>query len=280
MGKRVVARRKEKYSPALLYSVGEEGDDELFWERVNEPYRTILEECYYLNEEGRSSQLDAITNSIKYHRFSYLKIGWELYQVKYYRLYRRRYKSFKEYCEKAVNYPLWRANKIIAAAFIAIKLIKAGFNIIPQNESQARVLLGLDDEELSEKWREVLDSYLPHQITAKKIKKIVNGGKKPKEISVKLPVMLVEDIESKAMQNGMTLIELITKVFQGKLVINKDGTVEKNEERREEIIECPGEDMVKRWQEDLEKLVKTKEIEEMVWQLGHSIKDMKGVMGL
>ncbi len=280
MGKKAEAKRVEKYSPVVLYSVGEKSSDELFWEGVDEPYRTILEECYYLNEQGRYSELDAITNSIKYHRVSYLKIGWELYQVKYYRLYKKGYKSFKEYCEKAVNYPLWRANKLIAAAFMAIKLIKAGFNIIPQNEYQARVLLGLSDEELLEKWQEVLDRYLPHQITAKKIENIVKREAKPKKVNLRLPIMLVEEIESKAINNGMTVEELITKVFEGKLVVNRDGTVEKVEEGGEEIIESPGEEMLNRWQKDLEQLVKTREIEEMVAQLKHSIEDMRQVVGI
>lgn len=239
---------------ALLYSNNEESKDELFWESINEPYKSILEECYYLNEEGQFTQLNHITNSIKYGRINYIKIGIQLYQVKYYRLYKTAYKSFKEYCEKAVYYPVWRANQVIDSASVAIKLIKKGFDIIPQNEAQARLLTKLNDEELMLKWQEVLDTYLPHKITANRIEKIVFGEKNIKKGTLRLPIKVIREIESKALENGLSAGDLITKVINGELIINQDGGVETKLNEPSEIIENPSVESLNKWQKDLSKL--------------------------
>lgn len=239
---------------ALLYSCGEESDNELFWESINEPHKSILEECYYLNEEGKYNQLEQITNSIKYNRISYIKLGIQLYQVKYYRLYKNKYKSFKDYCEKAVYYPVWRANQVIESANIAIQLIKAGFNIIPQNETQARLLIKLNEEELIKKWQEVLDTYEAHKITANRIENIVFGEQTLKKGSLKLPIQVIREIEVKALENNISVGDFISKIITGEITINNDGSIETKLSQKSEILENPSTEMVNRWEKDLNKL--------------------------
>jgi len=269
---------------ALLYSSGDRSKDELFWEQIKEPFRTILEECYCINEEGKYNQLEQITNSIKYSRISYIKLGIQLYQVKYYRLYKSHYHSFKTYCERAVYYPVWRANQVIASAGVAIKLIKAGFNIIPQNETQARLLIKLNEEELITKWQEVLDTYPPYKITANRIEAIVFGIDKRKKGTLRLPVKIIQEIENKALENGMSTGELITKMMQGELIIDSDGRMEKINREKEEIIENPSPEIIKRWEKDLNKLAfqernKLDEFtEELTEELRNTVLDLKEVI--
>ncbi|MBL1208194.1 hypothetical protein [Geminocystis sp. GBBB08] len=246
--------KKVDQAIALLYSCGEENSNELFWESINDPYKSILEECYYLNEEGRYNQLEQITNSIKYNRISYIKLGIQLYQVKYYRLYKNQYECFKDYCEKAVYYPVWRANQVIESSSIAIQLIKAGFNIIPQNEAQARLLIKLSKEELIKKWQEVLDTYEAHKITANRIEKIVFGENLLKKSSLKLPIKVIREIEIKALENGISAGEFLSKILDGEITINQDGSVETQFKQRLEILESPSSEMINRWEKDLKKL--------------------------
>ncbi len=75
----------------LLYSCEDDDENELFWENINEPYKEILEECYYLVEDGKFNSLEKITNNIKLDQLSYIKLGIELYQVKYHKLYKKQY---------------------------------------------------------------------------------------------------------------------------------------------------------------------------------------------
>ncbi len=275
---------KNQDAIALLYHEGEESKGELFWEQIKEPFKTILEECYCINEEGKYNQLEQITNSIKYNRISYIKLGVQLYQVKYYRLYRQKYSSFKSYCEKGVYYPVWRANQVIASAGVAIKLIKAGFNIIPQNETQARLLIRLNEEELIEKWQEILDIYPPYKITANRIEAIIFGIDKRKKGTLRLPVKVIQEIENKALENGMSSGELITKMMQGELIIDRDGKIEKIAEEKEEIIENPSPETIKRWEKDLNKLAFQERnklddfTEELADELRNTVIDLKKVI--
>jgi hypothetical protein len=239
---------------ALLYQSSEEKEgDQLFWETLAEPYRSILEDCYYLNEEGKFSQLKQITNSIKYLRLSYIKIGVQLYQVKYYKLYRGVYLSFKHYCEQELKYQVWRANQLIESARVGIELIFLGFKIIPVNESQARYLIKLNSEQLKEKWLEILSLYPPHKITAQKIEKVVKNERNRKIGTLKLPIKIIEEIEYKALEYGISSGELVAKMIQGELSFSEDKTRDNslnNDENKREII--------KKWEEDLQKLLQEK----------------------
>ena len=239
---------------ALLYSCAEESIDELFWESIDEPYRQILEDCYYSVEEGRFTRLEQITNNIKSNRLSYIKIGVQLSQIKLYRIYKVKYSSFKSYCESDIHYPLWRANKLIDAAMVAIKLIKYGFNIIPQNEAQARPLIKLNDQDLIDKWQQVIDNYAPCKITANRIEKIVFGEVKVTKGSLKLPINILREIESKSLEQGLSPEDLISKIFQGEITINCDGSVEKKLKQSSEIVEAPAPELIKKWEKDLHKL--------------------------
>lgn len=271
-------------SIALLYSSSEENEKELFWENLNEPYKSILEDCYYLNEEGKYNQLKQITNSIKYNRISYIKLGLQLYQVKYYHLYKNEYQSFKDYCEKAVYYPVWRANQVIDSANIAIKLIKLGFNIIPQNEAQARLLIKLNDEQLIEKWQEVLNTYKPHKITANRIERIVFGEQSLKKGTLKLPIKVITQIEFKALENGMSAGDLITKMMAGELTINYDGGVETKVIDNENYRENPTSEMINQWEKDLQKLafqersIVDEFAEDLAEEVKNTVTDFKNVI--
>lgn len=260
---------------ALLYSCGEEDKNELFWENISEPYRSILEDCYLVAEDGKFTKLSQITNNIKYDKLNYIKLGVQLYQVKYYRLYQGVYTSFKQYCEQEIHYPLWRANKIIKASRVAIQLIKYGFRIIPQNESQARPLVKLSEQELYEKWQEVLDTYPFHSITAKKIRKVIYGEKNPEKGTLKLPLNVLEDIEKKALENGISVGELLAKVFRGELIIDQHGNLEYSRDEEEEKIEKIPPQTIQKWQEDLQNisLQEDNKIDDFAEELAEKIKN-------
>lgn len=239
---------------AILYTNSEQNQDELFWENINEPYKSILEECYEYTESGKFQSLEQISNNIKYSRLSYIKLGILLYQSKYYKLYKTKYRTFKAYCEQELHYRVWRANQIIQAAEVAIKLVKYGFKIIPQNETQARILTKLNQEQLFAKWQEVLDIYQPHEITANRIEKIVFGEFNRKKGTIKLPIKVIRDIENKSLEIGISSADLITKVIRGELIINSDGSVETQIVEKEDMIENPHPEILKKWEKDLDQL--------------------------
>lgn len=269
---------------SLLYSSEDEDKEQLFWESINEPYREILEECYYTVEEGKFSRLEVITNNIKSNRLSYIKLGIKLYQVKLYKLYKNQYKSFKEYCELAINYPVWRANQAIETSGVAIKLIKNGFNIIPQNQAQARLLVKLNDSELIEKWQEILDHYPAYKITANRIEKIIYGEIRRKQGHLKLPIKILREIENKALENGLSASELISKIFQGQILINSDGSMENNLNDNQDVVQNLSPKIIEKWEKDLDKLAFKERnkiddfVEELAEELQNTVTDLKLVI--
>ncbi|MBF2055679.1 MAG: hypothetical protein IGQ45_00360 [Cyanobacterium sp. T60_A2020_053] len=276
---------KQKQSPiTLLYSCEENNQDQLFWENIEEPYREILEDCYHHAENSKYSHIKEITNSIKYNRLNYIKFGLQLYQVRYYKLYKSQFNSFKEYCEQEIHYPVWRVNKAIEASRVAIELIKYGFNVIPQNEAQARPLTKLNSIELINKWQEVLETYPFHTITASRIEKIIFGEPSNKRVTLKLPNNIVRDIENKAIENKLSTGELIAKIFQGEIIINSDGTMEKIVNCNEENIEDINKESLQKWQKDLT-IINNNEgnkldqfAEELAEEVKHTVTDFREVI--
>ncbi|MBE9223074.1 hypothetical protein IQ215_10240 [Cyanobacterium stanieri LEGE 03274] len=268
---------------ALLYSCGEENINELFWENISEPYRSILEDCYLVAEDRKYTKLNQITNNIKYDKLNYIKLGVQLHQVKYYQLYKESYNSFKDYCEQEIHYPVWRANKIIKASRVAIQLIKYGFRIIPQNEAQARPLVTLTEDELYEKWQEVLDTYPFHSITAKKIKKMIYGEKYAEKGTLKLPLKVLEEIEIKAIENGVSVEKLLIQVFRGEVTINKDGGMN-NKDQEEENIEKINPQVMEKWQEDLKTISLNEDNEidnfadSLAEEISNTVSDFKSII--
>ena len=269
---------------ALLYTSDDRNKNELFWENIPEPYRSILEECYYIAEDGKFSDLARITHSIKLNRLSYLNLGVQLYQVKFYKLYRGAYKSFKDYCEQAIKYPIWRANQVIEVARVAIELIRYGFKIIPANEAQARPLIKLNSEQLIETWEQVLAIYPAHKITAARIKQIVRGGQNQRKGTLKLPIKVLEEIEYKALESGISPVELVTKMIHGELVISEDGEIETQLEDNPNKVETPPVEVMQRWEEDLDNLVSQERskidefAEELAEEVRHTVRDLKLVI--
>ncbi len=279
-----VHRKADPSGIAILYTSDDCNQDELFWENVQEPYRSILEECYYVAEDSKFSDLADITHSIKLNRLSYINLGVQLYQVKFYKLYQGVYKSFKDYCEQAIQYPIWRANQIIEVARVAIELIRYGFKIIPANEAQARPLIQLDSEELVDKWQQVLAIYPAHKITAMRVLQIVKGEKSQIKGTLKLPLKLLEEIEYKALENGISPVELVTKMIHGELAISEDGEIETQLENNPNQVETPPVEVIRRWEEDLDELVSQERskidefAEELAEEVKHTVRDLKLVI--
>src|SRR4028118_764265 len=95
--------------------------------------------------------------------------------VRRYRLYKRQYRDFAEYCKLALGRSPFYCKRIIDAAQICLRLIKAKFKILPTSVAQALPLLKFakvdeyGDSELADKWQTVLENFPSQNITAVKI---------------------------------------------------------------------------------------------------------------
>lgn len=120
------------------------------------------------------------------------------------RLYRERYRTFDEYCERRWGYTRQHTNRLIAAAGVmeSLRMEPKGSKPpaheendpeipLPENERQARPLTQIEPEQRQEVWREVVRTAPEGGVTAAHVEKVVKqkkaAGSKTKAAEVAAP---------------------------------------------------------------------------------------------
>ena len=121
---------------------------------------------------------------------AFQKVGMALAKIRDMRLYRDNYDGFKTYCRKKWGMSDNYAHKLIKAAAVMENLKVNCTNVqLPSNESQARELSVLSEEDQIKVWESAIDSEPRGGITSKYLSKAVRKfrgikpGKKPDPVS-------------------------------------------------------------------------------------------------
>lgn len=160
------------------------------------------------------SQLD---HRIKSDSLGFVRQGICLLQILKRNLFKfKKFRSFKQYCERSLGKSISYCNRLIQAAEVVLKLINLGFHRLPQNESQCRPLTKIEDfHELREKWQLILDiSDSPSHkgiITAQLVADVMESstGKK----SVRLSPGTYEKLQRLSAGTGKSIEELIDEAI-------------------------------------------------------------------
>lgn len=88
------------------------------------------------------------------------------------RLYRSTHESFDSYCQSVWGYKGKRGQQLARAGEVVTNLIEAGVEYLPDNERQARELVGLDVEELRAVAQVIKESAVDGRITATHVKAV------------------------------------------------------------------------------------------------------------
>ncbi|MGK7914695.1 MAG: hypothetical protein AB4038_04000, partial [Prochloraceae cyanobacterium] len=104
-------------------------------------------------------ELSEVITEIKGNTLSFVRTGLMAYKVKVLKLYRQSYRSFKEFCEKAIGVTHWQVNRTIDASRVVLDLAQKGFKVLPKCEAQARHLTKLRGADLYHSWEDVINSY-------------------------------------------------------------------------------------------------------------------------
>jgi macrodomain Ter protein organizer (MatP/YcbG family) len=176
-------------------------------------FEEIVSYISELDAEGNNITFEWADNEIKNHLMSFVRVGIVAYKVKLYRLYREKFKTFQDYCERGLGKTSWAINRIIEAAKITLRLAKAGFKQLPQNEAQARPLTKFDEETVIQKWQEVLNSAPVHRITATHIENVVDGEKDNPKTRLTLNKSVYQKLKRKAKKFGKTIDELLDELL-------------------------------------------------------------------
>ncbi|WP_019487436.1 hypothetical protein [Kamptonema formosum] len=233
------------------------------------PLQMIADELQIAEQEDWSEldYLDVdVDREIQVGFFSYVKVGYFLDKMRYYKLYQKQgFNSFKEYCLKVLRKSAHYCIKIISAAEVCLRLAALGFEQLPNCVAQALPLVKFNpvfglDSPLYDKWQDVLDNTPPGQpITAKHIAEILDETPpetKPQQVKVKADTYA--KLEKIAEAKDLTVQEVIDELADYVL-----GEIEA------EPTPVPPEKQAA-WKADSEALVKEHEQAEINWEISDS----------
>jgi hypothetical protein len=174
-----------------MLTLNSDFSDEL-WEPPEAEFQPLLDFENEVLTEVPHNDISLLTQRIKRSFLEYVRQGIMLDAVRRYRLYKRSYRDFAEYCKQALGRSPYYCRRIIEAAQICLRLIKSKFRILPTSVAQALPLLKFakvdeyGNSQLQDKWQTVIDEYRPESITAVKIAETLDENPEPRLQQVRI----------------------------------------------------------------------------------------------
>jgi hypothetical protein len=141
--------------------------------------------------------------------------------VRRYRLYKRQYRDFAEYCKLGLGRSPYYCKRIIEAAQVCLRLIKSKFKILPTSVAQALPLVKFakvdeyGDSQLQDKWQTVVDGYAPESITAIKIQEALDENPEGRAKQVRIGGKAYQLLQQKAAAAGMAISKYLEMLISG-----------------------------------------------------------------
>ena len=187
-------------------------------ERPGAEYQPLLDFESEIQDEGKFADVDFLTKKIKRGFLDYVRQGIMLHTIRRFRLYKDKFKDFKTYCEQGLGRQHFYCKQIIKAADICLRLIKSGFNILPNCVAQAIPLLKYatvdkyGDSPLQEKWQEVVDTVPKERISAVTITETIDENPAPALQQVRIKKATYDLLAKKAAAAGLSFSELLDRI--------------------------------------------------------------------
>lgn len=195
--------------------------NDIFWEPPESEFQPLLDfENEVLNEVPHND-ISLLTQRIKRSFLDYVRQGIMLEAVRRYRLYKRQYRDFAEYCKLGLGRSPYYCRRIIEAAQICLRLIKSKFRILPTSVAQALPLLKFTkvdeygDSQLQDKWQTVIDEHPPESITAIKIAETLDENPEGRSKQVRIGGKAYQLLQKKAAEAGLAASKYLEMLING-----------------------------------------------------------------
>ena len=171
-----------------------------------------------IHSQSPFHDLDYLTGEIKRGFLDYVRQGIMLDAIRRLRLYKDQFKTFKNYCEQALGRQYFYCTQIIKAAGICLRLIKAGFEILPSCVAQVvplfkhAIINKYGDSPLEDKWQEVVDVVPKERITAVTISETVDNNPELRLKQIRIKTDTYALLAKKAAAAGMSISELLARL--------------------------------------------------------------------
>lgn len=191
------------------------------WQLSEAEYQPILDFEYEIAREVPHNDIALLTQKIKRSFLDYVRQGIMLEAVCRYRLYKRQYKDFADYCNNALGRSHKYCHTIIKAAKVCLELIKSKFTTLPTSVAQALPLVKFakvdagGNRELEDKWQTVLDGFPAQSITAAKIQETLDENPEDRAKQVRIGGKAYQLLQKKALEAGMAVSKYLEMLIGG-----------------------------------------------------------------
>jgi len=191
------------------------------WQPPESEFQPLLDFESEISREVPHNDISLLTQRIKRSFLDYVRQGIMLDAVRRYRLYKRSYRDFAEYCKLALGRSPFYCKRIIQAAQICLQLIKAKFKILPTSVAQALPLVKFakvdeyGDSPLEDKWQTVLGNFPPEGITAAKIAETLDENPEDRAKQVRIGGKAYQVLQKKAVDAGMAVSKYLEMLING-----------------------------------------------------------------
>lgn len=195
--------------------------NDIFYQPSETEYEPLLQFESEILREVPHNDISILTSRIKRSFLDYVRQGVMLYAVRRYRLYKRQYKDFEDYCKNALGRSHFYCKKIIQAAQVCLELIKSGFKTLPTSVAQALPLQKFakvdeyGERKLEDKWQTVLDGFAPESITAVKIAEALDENPEDRVKQVRIGGKTYQLLQQKAAAAGMAVSQYLERLIGG-----------------------------------------------------------------
>ena len=192
--------------------------NDIFWEPPETEFQPLLDFENEVLQEAPHNDVALLTQRIKRSFLDYVRQGIMLDAVRRYRLYKRSYRDFADYCKNALGRSPFYCKRIIQAAQICLQLIKSKFKILPTSVAQALPLLKFakvdeyGESQLEDKWQTVIDKHRPEAITAIKIQETLDENPEGRLHQVRIKKDTYALLVKKAAAAGLSFSELLDRI--------------------------------------------------------------------
>jgi len=191
------------------------------WEPPDSEFQPLIDFENEVLSEVPHNDISLLTQRIKRSFLDYVRQGIMLDAVRRYRLYKRQYRDFAEYCKLALGRSPFYCKRIIQAAQTCLELIKAKFKVLPTSVSQALPLVKFakvdeyGDCQLSDKWQTVLGNLPPESITAAKIAETLDENPEDRAKQVRIGGKAYQLLQRKAAAAGVAISNYLEMLING-----------------------------------------------------------------
>jgi hypothetical protein len=203
-----------------MLSLNSDFSDEL-WQPPEAEFQPLLDFQDEILSEIPHNDIALLTQRIKRSFLDYVRQGIMLDAVRRYRLYKWQYRDFAEYCKLGLGRSPFYCKRIIQAAEICLRLIKAKFKILPTSVAQALPLVKFakvdeyGDCQLSDKWQAVLSDFPPENITAAKIAEALDNNPEDRSKQIRIGGKAYQLLQKKAAAAGMAVCKYLEMLIGG-----------------------------------------------------------------